>query len=68
MGEVVNYPLHYREFVKEDGNEIVVYNPKSQRVVLGDDKYMNRQINGLTLELMQEGYEMGDHGRFDSNG
>ena len=68
-GEVLNLPLLYRTFTHEVKDTItLVFNPTSQRVVFGEEKYMYRQINGLTLELLTSGYQMGNNGRFESNG
>jgi hypothetical protein len=68
-GEVLNLPLLYRTFTHEVKDTLtLVFNPVSQRVVFGEDEYMYRQINGLTLELLTSGYRMGENGRFESNG
>lgn len=68
-GQVLNLPLNYRKFTHEAKDTVtVVFNPVSQRIVFGEDEYMHRQINALTLELFTGGYQVGDHGRFEAHG
>lgn len=68
MGEVINYPLRYRRFVRAEGDDvtvdIVVYAPHSLRSVYPPDTNQYCHIKTLTELYEKEGYNVQEDGEF----
>lgn len=69
---VINIPLTYAFLEKDGGGILIVFNPRSKRIVRqwspfknGDETFLHKDIHVVIPNLLSQGWEMKETGEYE---